>query len=162
MTEKTYILAAQLGQRLRTLEAKVTTAESCTGGGIACAITAVPGSSQWFDYGFVTYSNEAKQRLLNVPAEILQAHGAVSEEVVCAMARGAAAAAMADFAVAVSGIAGPGGGSVAKPIGTVWFAWRYPHGVTSKCHHFMGDRESVREQAVVVALQELLDRSNAV
>jgi nicotinamide-nucleotide amidase len=162
MTEERYTLAAQLGQNLYRQGAKVTTAESCTGGGIAHAITAVPGSSRWFDYGFVTYSNEAKQRLLNVSAEILQTHGAVSSEVVSAMAIGAAYASSADFAVAVSGIAGPGGGSAEKPVGTVWFAWYSPAGLTNECHLFTGDRESVRDQAVRVALRGLLYRTSTV
>lgn len=156
MIDETYFLAAQLGQRLSDRGAKVTTAESCTGGGVARAITAVPGSSVWFDCGFVTYSNEAKQRLLGVPAEILQRYGAVSLEVVCAMAQGAAASASADFAIAVSGIAGPGGGSAEKPVGTVWFAWRHPGGLVSECLHLPGDRESVRDLAVIVALRGLL------
>lgn len=157
MTDETYSLAAQLGQRLSARGAKVTTAESCTGGGIAHAITSVPGSSQWFDCGFVTYSNEAKQQLLGVGADVLQKFGAVSAEVVRAMAQGAASAAAAEFAVAVSGVAGPGGGTPEKPVGTVWFGWRGPGGVTSACHHFSGDREAVRDQAIVAALQGLLD-----
>lgn len=162
MIDESYSLAAQLGQRLHARGAKVTTAESCTGGGIAHAITAVPGSSRWFDCGFVTYSNEAKHRLLGVRTELLQAHGAVSGEVVSAMARGAAQAACADFAVAVSGIAGPGGGSAEKPVGTVWFAWRHPAGLATEYHHFSGDRESVRNQAVLVALRGLLRQLNTV
>jgi nicotinamide-nucleotide amidase len=162
MIKESYSLAAQLGERLSARNAKVTTAESCTGGGIACAITAVPGSSQWFDCGFVTYSNEAKHRLLKVPEEVLQAHGAVSGEVVSAMAKGAAHAASADFAVAVSGIAGPGGGSEEKPVGTVWLAWYYPEGVVVECHHFPGDRGAVRDRAVLVALRGLLKHLDTV
>lgn len=157
MNQEHCLLAEQLGQQLQTRSAKVTTAESCTGGGIAHAITAVAGSSAWFDYGFVTYSNEAKQRLLGVSAAILEAHGAVSEAVVRSMATGASLVASADFAVAVSGIAGPGGGSADKPVGTVWFAWCHPAGILTKLHCFSGDRESVRDQALVVALRGLLD-----
>lgn len=156
MTDETYSLAAQLGQHLSARSAKVTTAESCTGGGIAHAITSVPGSSRWFDCGFVTYSNEAKQQLLGVEIQVLREFGAVSAEVVRAMAQGAASVAAAEFAVAVSGIAGPDGGSAEKPVGTVWFAWRGPGGTISDCHHFPGDREAVRDQAVVIALQGLL------
>lgn len=162
MIDESYELAAQLGQRLCVRGAKVTTAESCTGGGIARAITSVPGSSQWFDCGFVTYSNEAKQRLLQVPVETLLAHGAVSGEVVSAMVKGAVDASAAEFAVAVSGIAGPGGGSTEKPVGTVWFAWRHPMGTVTERHLFSGDRESVRNQAVLVALQGVLDCMNTV
>lgn len=155
-------LATRLGHLLTARGGKVSTAESCTGGGVAQAITAIAGSSQWFDYGFVTYSNEAKQHVLGVSAAILQAHGAVSGEVVEAMASGAARVASADFAVAISGIAGPGGGTPDKPVGTVWFAWRHPQGVISDCYHFSGDRESVRDQAVVIALRGLLDCLGAV
>jgi nicotinamide-nucleotide amidase len=162
MIDEHYSLAEQLGQRLHACGAKVTTAESCTGGGIAHAITAVPGSSRWFECGFVTYSNEAKHQLLNVPVATLQTYGAVSSEVVRAMAGGAARVASADFAVAVSGIAGPDGGSVEKPVGTVWFAWYHPVGLVAECHHFSGDRGSVREQAVCVALRGLLRQLDTV
>lgn len=162
MIDESYLLAEQLGQRLRVRGAKVTTAESCTGGGIAYALTAVPGSSLWFDCGFVTYSNEAKSRLLGVPEAILRAYGAVSGEVVGAMASGAARAASADFAVAVSGIAGPDGGSTTKPVGTVWFAWYHAAGLSTECRHFAGDRTAVREQAITVALQGLLMQLNTV
>lgn len=162
MIEQSYPVAEQVGQRLLARGAKVTTAESCTGGGIARAITAVPGSSGWFDCSFVTYSNEAKHRLLGVPTELLQVHGAVSGEVVGAMATGAARAASAAFAVAVSGIAGPGGGSEAKPVGTVWLAWHHPQGLAVECHHFSGDREAVREHAVLVALRGLLKHLDTV
>ena len=156
MTDERYSLAVQLGQHLHARRAKVTTAESCTGGGVAHAITAIPGSSRWFDCGFVTYSNEAKQALLDVSIGTLQGHGAVSNEVVSAMAKGAAQAASADYALAVSGIAGPGGGSLEKPVGTVWFAWYSPEGLLTECWHFTGDRASIREQAVLVALRGLV------
>lgn len=157
MAQKIYQLAEQLGQQLRERGAKVTAAESCTGGGIAQAITAVPGSSEWFDYGFVTYSNFAKTRLLGVPETLLFAKGAVSEEVVSAMVIGAIRVADCQFGVAVSGIAGPGGGTVEKPVGTVCFAWAFPGGVVIERHWFAGDRAQVRQQAVEKALARLLE-----
>lgn len=159
MDEVTH-LAATLGQRLQALGASVTTAESCTGGGIAEAITRVAGSSSWFEAGFVTYSNRQKQLQLSVAPELFERVGAVSEEVVIAMARGAAARADARFAVAVSGIAGPGGGSPAKPVGTVWLAWADGAAVYTERHRFAGDRQAVREQTVVAALQGLLALAN--
>lgn len=156
MAQKIYQLAEQLGQQLRKRGAKVTAAESCTGGGIAQAITAVPGSSEWFDFGFVTYSNLAKTRLLGVPETLLSTKGAVSEEVVSAMVTGAIHVAACQFGVAVSGIAGPGGGTVEKPVGTVCFAWAFPGGVVSERHRFAGDRAKVRQQAIAMALERLL------
>lgn len=156
MTDDTFLLASRLGERLRSIGESVTTAESCTGGGVASAITDVPGSSGWFGYGFVTYSNQAKQRLLGVDERLLKRHGAVSEEVVRAMAEGAATKASSRFSVAVSGIAGPGGGTPTKPVGTVWFAWMHPDGTLSECHHISGSRQEVREKAVNIALARLL------
>lgn len=156
MTNAITFLAEQLGTALSQCEAKVTAAESCTGGGVAHAITAVAGSSKWFDCGFVTYANSAKHRLLGVPLELLATDGAVSEAVVRSMVTGAAAAANADFAVAISGIAGPGGGTKDKPVGTVWFAWQSPSGVKAKKYLLSGDRDEVREQAIKISLQELL------
>ena len=149
-------LAEKLGHALSQSDAKVTAAESCTGGGVAHAITAVAGSSKWFDCGFVTYANSAKHRLLGVPQEMLSSQGAVSEAVVRSMVAGAASAADADYAVAISGIAGPGGGTEDKPVGTVWFAWQSPAGVSAKKHLLAGDRTAVREQAIKISLQELL------
>lgn len=122
-------LAAQLGRQLQDVGAQVTTAESCTGGGIAEAITRIAGSSAWFEAGYVTYSNAQKTRQLEVPAELFASVGAVSREVVEAMVRGAQAHSGARYAVAVSGVAGPGGGSEEKPVGTVWLAW----GMASVC-----------------------------
>ena len=149
-------LAGQLGEQLAASKMKVTTAESCTGGGIAQAITMMPGSSGWFELGFVTYSNRAKQQQLFVDPEILLKYGAVSEEVVTAMVTGVLRAANADVGIAVSGIAGPDGGSVDKPVGSVWFAWRLATGLTSTAyHHFSGDREAVRHQSVQVGLMGL-------
>ena len=156
MSQAINYLAEKLGSALSQSEAKVTTAESCTGGGVAHAITAVAGSSTWFDCGFVTYANSAKHRLLGVPQDMLASQGAVSEAVVRSMVAGAAATANADYAVAISGIAGPGGGTDDKPVGTVWFAWQSPAGVSAKKYLLSGDRTAVREQAIEISLQELL------
>lgn len=134
----------------------LTTAESCTGGGVAEALTSVAGSSAWFDRGFVSYSNASKQDMLDVPAAIIEKHGAVSEPVAIAMARGALAHSRAQLALAVTGIAGPGGGSAAKPVGTVWFAWASETHTESVAQHFAGDRAAVRSQSVNVALQGLI------
>ncbi|GGU81054.1 hypothetical protein GCM10009504_42260 [Pseudomonas laurentiana] len=150
------VLAARLGERLRRFNAHVATAESCTGGGIAEAITRIPGSSAWFEAGYVTYSNAQKTRQLGVPEALFGQVGAVSQEVVEAMVRGAQAASGARFAVAVSGVAGPDGGSVAKPVGTVWLAWADGEHVTTERRYFDGDRESVRRQTVIAALDGLL------
>ncbi len=140
----------------------MTTAESCTGGWIAKALTDRAGSSAWFEYGFVTYSNTAKTQLLGVDPTLLEQHGAVSDAVVCAMARGALRRSSADWSVAVSGIAGPGGGSADKPVGTVWLAWgqRFQDGIQLDSQHqvFGGDRDAVRRQTVVMALSGMLDR----
>ncbi|MGL6045877.1 MAG: CinA family protein, partial [Vogesella sp.] len=123
-----------------------------TGGGVAAALTAIPGSSAWFDLSVVTYSNEAKQRLLGVPQATLQAHGAVSLPVAAAMAEGARSLAGADWAMAVTGIAGPGGGTAEKPVGTVCFAVAHAAGTAVRSCHFDGDRDAVRAQAVVWVL----------
>jgi len=150
------VLAATLGQLLISHQWKITTAESCTGGGIASVITSVAGSSAWFEQGFITYSNSAKQQQLNVDKVLLIKHGAVSAAVVCAMAEGACTKANANVAIAVSGIAGPGGGSPDKPVGTVWLAWAIQNTDTkAKCYRFQGDRESVRAQAITAAISEL-------
>ena len=152
-------LAAELGRHLQTLNAHVTTAESCTGGGIAEAITRIAGSSAWFEAGFVTYSNQQKTRQLDVPQALFSQVGAVSREVVEAMVRGAQAHSDARFAVAVSGVAGPGGGSPEKPVGTVWLAWGVGDEVTAECRHFPGDRDEVRRQTVIAALDGLIRRT---
>ena len=149
-------LSTRLGEHLRRLNAQITTAESCTGGGIAEAITRVPGCSAWFEAGYVTYSNSQKTRQLGVPEPLFSHVGAVSQEVVEAMARGAQVASGARFAVAVSGVAGPDGGSPAKPVGTVWLAWADGEHVISERRHFDGDREAVRRQTVIAALDGLL------
>lgn len=152
-------LAAELGRHLQTLNAHVTTAESCTGGAIAEAITRIAGSSAWFEAGFVTYSNQQKTRQLDVPQALFTQVGAVSREVVEAMVRGAQAHSDARFAVAVSGVAGPGGGSPEKPVGTVWLAWGVGDEVTAECRHFPGDRDEVRRQTVIAALEGLIRRT---
>ncbi|WP_312934476.1 CinA family protein [Pseudomonas sp.] len=150
------LLSTRLGQHLQRLNAQVTTAESCTGGGIAEAITRIPGSSAWFEAGFVTYSNAQKTRQLGVAPDLFEQVGAVSQAVVEAMVRGAQAASGARFAVAVSGVAGPGGGSPAKPVGTVWLAWADGALICTERHVFEGDREAVRQQTVNAALEGLL------
>ena len=149
-------LASRLGEQLQTVKAQVSTAESCTGGGIAEAITRVAGSSGWFEAGFVTYSNRQKTQQLAVPAELFEQVGAVSAEVVSAMARGAQAASGARFSVAVSGVAGPAGGSAEKPVGTVWLAWADDAQLYCQCRWFAGDRHAVRAQTVLAALQGLI------
>jgi len=152
-------LAARLGQCLRGRRLSFTTAESCTGGLVAAAVTSVAGSSAWFATGFVTYANEAKVRLLGVDETTLARQGAVSEAVVREMAAGARERAAADVAVSVSGVAGPGGGSVAKPVGTVWLAWALPDGrVEASLHRFPGGRETVRARAVSAALHGTISR----
>ena len=153
-------LAQRVGQALQARQWMAATAESCTGGGVAYAITTISGSSAWFDRGFVTYTNEAKQQMLGVSAETLQAHGAVSEVVVNEMTAGALAHSQANIAVAISGVAGPTGGSDEKPVGTVWIAWQIAEGKAStKGYKFSGDREQVRLQAIREALLGLLSYS---
>ena len=134
------------------------TVESCTGGGVAAALTDVAGSSAWFEYGFVTYSNGAKSDLVGVDARLIESRGAVSREVAQAMAEGGRQRSGADFALAVTGIAGPGGGSRDKPVGTVWFAWAGPGWSESVCRLFDGDRAGIRRQATAHALEGLLAR----
>lgn len=151
-------LSVLAGEKLKAQGRWITCAESCTGGGIAKAITDVAGSSAYFDRGFVTYSNAAKHDLLGVSEATLAAHGAVSEEVVREMAIGALRAAQADLALSVSGIAGPDGGSAEKPVGTVWFGFASSDGrVLSRKMQFEGDRDSVRLQATIFALQTAID-----
>ncbi len=135
------------------------TAESCTGGWVAQELTALAGSSGWFDGGFVTYSNAAKSRMLDVPAGLIEQEGAVSEAVVRAMAEGARRQSGAQLAVSISGIAGPGGGTDLKPVGTVWFGWACEGLPTeTRRHQLIGDRHAVRRQAVEIALQGLLNQ----
>jgi nicotinamide-nucleotide amidase len=152
------VLAVKLAQRLLARELKLATAESCTGGWIAKCLTDIAGSSEWFERGFVTYSNAAKQDALGVSAETLSLHGAVSEQCVREMAAGVLRHSQAQAAVAVSGVAGPAGGSADKPVGLVWIAWAWPNrSVSVKCCHFGGDRGAVRRAAVLTALQGLVD-----
>lgn len=151
-------LAVRLGERLSAAHRMVAVAESCTGGWLAKAITDVAGSSDWFDRGFVTYTNQAKQDMLGVRSHSLELQGAVSAAVVEEMATGALARSAASFSTAISGVAGPGGGSEEKPVGTVWFAWADSNAeVYSECLRFDGDREAVRRQAVAHALDGLLE-----
>lgn len=151
------LLARQVGEALKLNGVTLVTAESCTGGGIAQEITRISGSSAWFERGFVTYSNIAKEEVLGVSPETLETYGAVSEKTVREMAEGALQYSRAQVAVAVSGIAGPTGGSQEKPVGTVWFAWAQGQKVLAACHHLSGDREGIRAAAVRIALQGLLD-----
>jgi nicotinamide-nucleotide amidase len=146
-------LATSTGQALKSKKLMMTAAESCTGGWIAKLITDIPGSSEWFERGFVTYSNQSKMDLLGVSADTLQLFGAVSEQVVLQMAKGALADSRADIAVAVSGIAGPGGGSTEKPVGTVWIAWATSGKTTARRYWLPGDRNQVRAQTVDRALR---------
>jgi len=151
------VLAAQVGGALKAHGLMLATAESCTGGGVAQAITAIAGSSAWFERGFITYSNQSKQQMLGVTEATLIGHGAVSEATVRAMVAGALEHSAAQVALAVSGIAGPDGGTPDKPVGTVWFAWGLKNGVThAQRHQFRGDRAEVRAQAVRIALQGVL------
>jgi nicotinamide-nucleotide amidase len=158
--DEVLVLAAELGRRLGRRRAFVTAAESCTGGLVAGAITAIAGSSGWFERGFVTYSNEAKMEMLSVPADTLARHGAVSEQTARAMAEGALRLGGADFAVAITGVAGPSGGTAAKPVGMVCFAWAARESPTSTAtRHFPGDRAAVRLASVIHALQGLIAKT---
>jgi len=152
------ILAAQVGGALKSHGLMLATAESCTGGGVAQAITGVAGSSAWFERGFITYSNLAKQQMLGVSEATLNRHGAVSEATVREMVAGALDNSAAQVALAVSGIAGPEGGTPDKPVGTVWFAWGLKHGAThAQRHQINGSRAEVRAQSVHIALQGMID-----
>ena len=154
MSQITQVLA----DRLTALGWMMATAESCTGGLIAAQCTDLPGSSRWFDRGLVTYSNSAKSELLGVDASLIAAHGAVSEEVACAMALGAVYRTNARASVSVTGIAGPDGGTVAKPVGTVWFGWCIDGLVYSECRFFTGTRQQVRQASCEHALLGLSQR----
>jgi len=145
-------LARQLGEKLQAKGLTLVTAESCTGGWIAKCVTDVAGSSGWLDRGYVTYSNESKEDMLGVDPDTLEEQGAVSEQTVLEMAEGAMSSSPAEVAVAVSGIAGPDGGTPDKPVGTVWFAWTIQGGAeVTRCERFDGDREAVRRQTVALA-----------
>jgi nicotinamide-nucleotide amidase len=152
-------VVSRLADLLRARGERLATAESCTGGLIAGACTDLAGSSDWFERGFVSYSNEAKTELLGVPAALIAAHGAVSEAVARAMVEGALGHSRADWAVAVTGIAGPGGGSADKPVGLVWLAWMQRGGTAqAERHVFPGDRAAVRAATVARALEGLAQR----
>ena len=167
MSNALSLLPIEIGTLLLRRRWMMATAESCTAGGIAYAITQVPGSSAWFDRGFVCYSNDAKHELLDVPEDVLERHGAVSEPVAAALARGALAASHAHIAVSVTGIAGPGGGSPGKPVGTVCFGWALQGGdqaepvVVVSTRQFDGDRAAVRTQSIVAALEGALAQLRA-
>ncbi|MBX3635675.1 MAG: CinA family protein [Rubrivivax sp.] len=150
-------LVQRLAEALRTRGWRLASAESCTGGLIAAACTTVAGSSDWFERGFVTYSNEAKSELLGVDPALVAAHGAVSEPVALAMAAGVLARAPVQLAVAVTGIAGPGGAVPGKPVGTVWLAWGRAGALKSGLLQLDGDRDAVRSATVMLALQRLVD-----
>ena len=154
-------LVQALALALRARQWRLATAESCTGGLIAAACTELAGSSDWFERGFVTYSNLAKTELLGVDPALIQAHGAVSREVAEAMVRGALANAPVQLAVAVTGIAGPGGAVPGKPVGTVWLSWGSQAGVQAELLQLGGDRRTVRHATVVVALRRLLETAGA-
>ena len=151
-------LTLKLASRLSALKWQMVSAESCTGGMIAARCTDLAGSSAWFDRGFVTYSNEAKTQMLGVPAELIAAQGAVSASVAHAMAIGAAYRSKSQVSVAVTGVAGPSGGSQEKPVGTVWFGWCVNGVATTEVKLFQGDRSSIRQATVEHALEGLLNR----
>jgi nicotinamide-nucleotide amidase len=154
--QATQTAAARVADLLQQHPWLLTTAESCTGGMIAAACTNLAGSSAWFERGFVSYSNASKTELLGVAPALIECCGAVSEEVVRAMVQGALQHSHAQVAVAVTGVAGPSGGNVAKPVGTVWFGWATPAGVNTQVQHFGGDRAQVRSATVAHALQGLV------
>ncbi len=150
-------LARRVGEALKARGLRLATAESCTGGWVAMALTAVPGSSDWFERGYVTYSNDAKREDLGVADATLRKHGAVSEQTAREMAAGAVRRARAQVALAITGVAGPTGGTRDKPVGMVCFAWAHGSKITSETKRFDGDRESVRRQSVIHALERVLE-----
>ena len=150
-------LAIRVGNKLRDERLSLATADSCTGGMVATAITDISGSSAWFERGFVTYSNLAKTEMIGVPADLIERHGAVSEPVAKAMAEGALRNSRAQVSLSITGVAGPGGGSEAKPVGMVSFAWSNRLHTAVETHVFKGDREQVRTQAATHALRGLLE-----
>ncbi len=157
-------LAEEIGGALSSRSAILTTAESCTGGLVAKLVTDIAGSSEWFDRAFITYSNEAKEQMLGVPASLLAQHGAVSREVVLSMVSGALGRSRSTIGVSLSGIAGPGGATPGKPVGTVWIGWGMQDSAQSmlapeaQCFQFDGDRDTVRRLAAVYALRGIIDR----
>jgi len=150
------LAVSELGECLHVNDNFLATAESCTGGLLASTLTDTPGSSEWFAGSVVAYSNAVKEKLLGVDPELLREHGAVSEQVVLAMARGVLDAVGAQVSVAISGIAGPSGGTPDKPVGTVWMAWAWPSGSRARRYDFPGPREAVKDQAVMAAINGLL------
>lgn len=156
--EELHQLATELGDRLRARGWMLATAESCTGGWVGQLVTAIPGSSTWYERGFITYANAAKVEMLSVPTETLDTHGAVSEETASAMATGALKHSHAQAALAISGIAGPGGGTREKPVGLVCYGWALADGtlMSSTCR-LDGDRDEIRSRAVAAALRGLID-----
>ncbi|MDH4133718.1 MAG: CinA family protein [Gammaproteobacteria bacterium] len=157
MDAELYKLAEQLGHDLKQGARSLVTAESCTGGGLGAVLTDVPGSSLWYDRGFIVYSNMAKREMLGVKTEILARYGAVSEQTARAMVEGALEASHADLAVAITGIAGPGGGTPEKPVGTVCLAWMVRKGVpATHTERFSGDREAIRRASIEAAIHGLL------
>ena len=156
------LLAQQVGVALKQHGMALVTAESCTGGGVAQAITMISGSSAWFDRGFVTYSNASKEEMLGVSPDTLETQGAVSEQTVREMADGALQYSRAQMAVSVSGVAGPTGGTPEKPVGMVWFAWGTNESVHAECHHLSGDRDAIRAKSVQIALQGVLNIMNTI
>jgi len=149
-------VSRQVGKKLKAAQSMLVTAESCTGGWVAQAITSVAGSSNWFERGYVTYSNAAKRELLGVSQKILSTKGAVSEETARSMARGALRKGRGSISVAITGIAGPGGGAPGKPVGTVCFAWALGRSMRSETRRFRGGRSRVRRQSVIHALRGVL------
>jgi len=152
-------LVAALAASLLASGMRLAVAESCTGGGLAYALTGVAGSSVWFDRGFVSYSNEAKSAMLEVDPVLIDMHGAVSGPVACAMALGARRLSGVDLAVAITGIAGPGGGRPGKPVGTVFIAVATARGVSCRACHFSGDRQEIRRQSIETALKALIEHA---
>jgi len=162
MDSRLLSLSAAVGNILAEQRLTLACAESCTGGWVAAVVTATAGSSGWFDRGFVTYSNQSKEEMLGVPAATIKAHGAVSEETARAMAAGALERSSAGMALAITGVAGPGGGSPGKPVGTVCFSWcRRGEPATSETRHWSGDRETVRRQALMHSLAGVIARATA-
>ncbi len=155
------ILAAQVGEALKSHGLMLATAESCTGGAVAMAVTDIGGSSAWFERGFITYANDAKQEMLGVEQDTMIRYGAVSEAVVREMVTGALRHSHAQMALAVSGIAGPSGGTPDKPVGTVWFAWGIKGGqCLAQLHRLSGNRAEIRARSVHIALQGVLELLN--
>ncbi len=153
MPKSSKLLAEKFGDLLKNRGLYCTVAESCTGGGLGAVITSIAGSSMWFDRGFVTYSNKAKQEMLDVRAEVLLSDGAVSEATVCQMVNGALQHSMSQVAIAITGVAGPSGGGQNKPVGTVWIAVAIQTAVQAVMYSFTGDRDAIREQSIVAALE---------